>query len=392
MRLSKRVSLISPSPTLGISARARELRTAGRDVIDLGVGEPDFDTPENIKEKARVAIARGFTKYTPASGIRELKQAICEKLKRENDLSYSVEEVAVSCGAKHSIFNVLFALLEENDEVLIPSPYWVSYPEMVKLSGGVPVILPTEERTGFRVTPEQLEEAITPRTKVFILNSPCNPTGAVYLKSELEKLAEVLVRKGVYCLSDEVYEKFVYGVKHVSIASFPGMKEFTVVVNGVSKTYAMTGWRIGYAAGPKDLIAAVSRIQDHTTSNPASISQHAALEALTGPQTSILQMVEEFRRRRDLVLKRLEEMGLRCPRPDGAFYIFPRISQFFTGEVGNSTTFCQLLLEREGVAAVPGVAFGSDDHLRISYAASVESLEKGMERLRRFLGDLKPDY
>ncbi len=386
MRLSKRVSLISPSPTLGISAKAAELRRKGVDVVDLGAGQPDFDTPENIKLRAKEAIDRGFTKYTPTSGIKELKEAICQKLERENGLRYSPEEIVVSCGAKHSLFNIFLALLEEGEEVLVPSPYWVSYPEMIRLAGGRPVFLKTSEEEGFKVTAEQLRKAITPRTKAFILNSPSNPTGAVYSKQELEELAEVLRDKGVYCISDEVYEKFIYEGEHVSIASLQGMRELTVVVNAVSKTYSMTGWRIGYLAAPRELASAVSNIQDHTTSNPTSISQHASLEALTGPQESVKRMVETFRERRDFVVRRLNAMGIRCHPPPGAFYVFPRVSQFFGGEVRDSVTFCERLLEKEGVATVPGVAFGSDEHIRISYAASLESLEKGMDRLEKFLG------
>ena len=385
MRLSKRVSLISPSPTLGISAKAAELRKKGVDVVDLGAGQPDFDTPENIKLKAKAAIDRGFTKYTPTSGIKELKEAICQKLERENGLRYSPEEIVVSCGAKHSLFNILFALLDEGEEVLVPSPYWVSYPEMIRLAGGRPVFLETSEEGGLKVAAEQLRKAITPRTKAFILNSPSNPTGAVYLRQELEELAGVLRERQVYCISDEVYEKFVYEGEHVSIAGLQGMRELTVVVNAVSKTYSMTGWRIGYLAAPKELASAVSNIQDHTTSNPTSISQHAALEALTGPQESVRRMVETFRGRRDLVVRRLNAMGIRCHTPPGAFYVFPRVSQFFGGEVRDSVTFCGRLLERGGVATVPGAAFGSDEHIRISYAASLESLEKGMDRLEDFL-------
>jgi len=389
MRLSKRVSLISPSPTLGISAKAAELRKTGIKVVDLGAGQPDFDTPENIKLAAKNAIDRGFTKYTPTSGIQELKRAICEKLERENGLRYSPDEIVVSCGAKHTLFNILFALLEEGEEVIIPSPFWVSYPEMVRLAGGKPVFLKAEEDKGFKITAEQLREALTPKTKAFILNSPCNPTGAVYTKEELQEIAEVLRGKGVFCISDEVYEKFIYEGEHVSIASFPGMKELTVVVNAVSKTYSMTGWRIGYMAGPKELASAVSKIQDHTTSNPTSISQYAALEALRGPQESVERMVKAFRQRRDFVVERLNAMGIKCAKPGGAFYVFPRISNFFGGTVHDSVSFCEKLLEREGVAMVPGAAFGSDEHVRISYATSMEDLEEGMNRLERFLSFLE---
>jgi aspartate aminotransferase len=385
MRLSKRVSLISPSPTLGISARAAELKKAGVKVVDLGAGQPDFDTPENIKTAAKRAIDNGFTKYTPTSGIAELKQAICRKLERENGIKYSPEEIVVSCGAKHTLFNVLFALLEEGDEVLIPSPYWVSYPEMVKLAGGKPVFLQTNEDNGFKISAEQLQSSLTSKTKVLILNSPCNPTGAVYTREELREIAKVLVENQIYCISDEVYEKFIYEGEHTSIATFAGMRELTVVVNAVSKTYSMTGWRIGYMAGPKELASAVSKIQDHTTSNPTSISQYAALEALTGPQESVEKMVRVFKERRDFVVQRLNAMGVRCSPPPGAFYVFPRISQFYGGPVHDSVSFCEKLLEKEGVAVVPGSAFGSDEHIRISYATSMEALKEGMDGLERFL-------
>ena len=388
MRLAKRVSLISPSPTLGISAKAAELRKAGVKVVDLGAGQPDFDTPENIKTAAKKAIDSGFTKYTATPGIVELRRAICEKLEKENGLKYSPDEIVVSCGAKHTLFNVLFALLEEGEEVIVPSPYWVSYPEMIRLAGGKPVFLKTSEENGFKITTEQLRKAITPKTKAFILNSPCNPTGAVYKREELKEITEVLLENQIYCISDEVYEKFIYEGEHVSIATFPGMRELTVVVNAVSKTYSMTGWRIGYMAGPKELASAVSKIQDHTTSNPSSISQYAALEALTGPQDSVKRMITAFKERRDFVVRRLNDMGIPCSSPPGAFYVFPRISMFFGEKVRDSVNFCEELLEKEGVAAVPGAAFGSDEHIRISYATSMEALREGMDRLERFLSFL----
>jgi len=388
LRLAKRVSLISPSPTLGISAKAAELRKAGVKVVDLGAGQPDFDTPENIKTAAKKAIDSGFTKYTATPGIVELRRAICEKLEKENGLKYSPDEIVVSCGAKHTLFNVLFALLEEGEEVIVPSPYWVSYPEMIRLAGGKPVFLKTSEENGFKITTEQLRKAITPKTKAFILNSPCNPTGAVYKREELKEITEVLLENQIYCISDEVYEKFIYEGEHVSIATFPGMRELTVVVNAVSKTYSMTGWRIGYMAGPKELASAVSKIQDHTTSNPSSISQYAALEALTGPQDSVKRMITAFKERRDFVVRRLNDMGIPCSSPPGAFYVFPRISMFFGEKVRDSVNFCEELLEKEGVAAVPGAAFGSDEHIRISYATSMEALREGMDRLERFLSFL----
>jgi aspartate aminotransferase len=394
MKLSKRTSSISPSPTLGITAKAKKMQAEGIDVVGFGAGEPDFDTPLNVKEAAKRAIDAGFTKYTPTSGIPELKAAICEKLKKDNGLDYEPGEVLVSCGAKHSIFNAILALCEEGDEVILPAPYWVSYPEMVKLAGAKPVVLRTTHQSGLKVTPEQLRKAITPKTKLFILNSPSNPTGMVYSKEELRALGKVLAEAGVCCISDEIYEKIIYdGKEHTSIASLsPEMKKLTVVVNGVSKPYSMTGWRIGYAAGPKEVIQAMSNLQDHSTSNPTSISQKAALEALKGPQDSVRKMVKAFAERRDCIVKRLNSIeGINCLTPEGAFYAFPNVSQLFGRKYGkhvikDSFSLAELLLAEAKVAVVPGAVFGDDHYLRLSYATPMKDIERGMDRIEEFVG------
>ena len=391
--LSKRAISIGPSPTLGITAKAKKMQAEGIDVIGFGAGEPDFDTPKNIKKAAKKAIDAGFTKYTPTSGIPELKAAICDKLKRDNGLDYGPGEILVSCGAKHAIFNAALVLCDDGDEVILPSPYWVSYPEIVKLAGGKLVVVKTTQKNNFKITPEQLRRAITQKTKLFILNSPSNPTGMIYSKEELQAISEILVESGVYCISDEIYEKLIYdGKEHVSIASLgQGIKKLTIVVNGVSKTYSMTGWRIGYAAGPKEIIEAMSNIQDQSTSNPPSISQKAALEALRGSQESVKKMVEEFAERRNVMVKRLNSMkGIRCFTPDGAFYVFPDVSQLLGKKYGekiikDSFSLTELLLTEARVAVVPGAVFGDDRHMRISYAASREDIEKGMDRIEEFV-------
>jgi len=395
--LSKKVRSISPSPTLGITAKAKKMQAEGIDIIGFGAGEPDFDTPENIKAAAKKAIDSGFTKYTPTSGIPELKKAICEKLKMDNFLDYVPEEILVSCGAKHSLFNAVLALCEEGDEVILPAPYWVSYPEMVKLVGAKAVVVKTTQKTGFKITAEQLRKAITPKTKLFILNSPSNPTGMAYTEEELHSLVEVLVGKNICCLSDEIYEKIIYdGRWHVSIASLSQeMKELTIVVNGVSKSYSMTGWRIGYAAGPKEAIQAMSNIQDHSTSNPTSISQKAALEALRGPQEKVGEMVKAFAERRDYIVRKLNSIkGIECLAPEGAFYVFPGVSRLFGKRCGNNTikdsfSLTELLLEHARVAVVPGAVFGSDENLRLSYATSMEDIGEGMDRIEEFVEKLR---
>ena len=393
MRLSKRVSSIGPSPTLGITAKAKKMRAEGIDVIGFGAGEPDFDTPVNIKEAAKKAIDAGFTKYTPPSGIPELKVAICEKLKRDNDLDYEPEEILVSCGAKHAIFNAVLALCDDDDEVILLSPYWVSYPEMIKLARANPVVIKTTQQNNFKITPERLRDAITPKTKLIILNSPSNPTGIVYTKKELQLLSEILVEAEICCISDEIYEKIIYdGKEHVSIASLSSeMKKLTIVVNGVSKPYSMTGWRIGYAAGPREIIKAMSNLQAHSTSNPTSISQKAALEALKGQQKDMEEMVRAFAERRNYIVGRLNSIErIRCLMPEGAFYVFPDVSQLlgkkYNGQtIKDSFLLTELLLTEARVAVVPGAVFGDDNHLRLSYATSMENIAEGMDRIGEFI-------
>lgn len=390
MILSKRVSPIAPSITLAITAKAKQMQREGIDVISFGAGEPDFDTPESIKEAGIMAIKSGFTKYTADSGIPELKKAVCEKLKRDNNLSYEPAEILISCGAKHSLFNAIFALCDEGEEVIIPAPYWVSYEEQVKMAGASSIIVNTSEENDFKLTQELLKEAVTPRTKAIILNSPCNPTGTVYGKEELEALANLAVENGIYIISDEIYEYLIYdGIKHFSLANLSQkVKEITITINGVSKAYAMTGWRIGYAAGPKEIIQAMSNVQSHSTSNPTSISQKAALAALTGSQEDILEMVAEFDKRRKLMVKRLNEIkGFRCKTPQGAFYAFPNVSAIyrasFNGKsINNSFALTEFLLDEARVAVVPGDAFGAPNYIRLSYATSLTNIEKGLERIQ----------
>lgn len=328
MSISERVSQISPSPTLSITAKAKKMQAEGINVIGFGAGEPDFDTPLNIKEAAKKAIDKGFTKYTPTAGIKELKEAICAKFKMDNNLEYTSEEIIVSCGAKHSIFNAIITLCDEDDEVILPSPYWVSCPEMIKVTGAKAVIVNTTQENNFKIRPEQLEEAITHKTKLFILNSPSNPTGMVYSEDELRELSKIIVKAGIYCISDEIYEKILYDGRHISIALFGDeIKKRTIVINGVSKSYSMTGWRIGYCAGPKEIIQAISNLQDHSTSNPTSIAQAASVEALTGSQDDLSKMVKEFQKRCDYMVERVNSIpGLRTIKPQGAFYCWVDIS------------------------------------------------------------------
>lgn len=392
MLISRRVKAIEPSQTMAIDAKAKQMKRVGVNLVDFGAGEPDFDTPQHIRRAAIEAIEGGFTKYTPATGIIELKEAICEKFKRDNGLEYTPSDIVVSCGAKHAILNAILALVEEGDEVIIPAPYWVSYPQQVKLAGGEPVIVNTDVESGFKLTVDRLRSAITPRTKLLILNSPSNPTGAVYSPEELEGLAGAVLETGIYVISDEVYERMVYdGLSHRSIAFLSDeLKQRTVVVNGVSKSYSMTGWRIGYAAGPPEVMAAVSKIQSHQTSNPTSMSQVASLEALSGPQDCVDEMVKEFDRRRRYVVERLNRIeGVVCLKPQGAFYIFPDLSAYYGSKrVMGSISLSEYLLEEVEVAVVPGIAFGADAHIRISYATSMEEIEKGMDRIGEGLGRL----
>ncbi|WP_207481527.1 pyridoxal phosphate-dependent aminotransferase [Arenibaculum pallidiluteum] len=397
--LAQRLSRIKPSPTIAVTQKARELKAAGRDVIGLGAGEPDFDTPENIADAAIRAIRGGDTRYTNVDGTPALKQAICAKFKRENGLEYRPEQVTVGTGGKQVLYNALMATLNPGDEVIIPAPYWVSYPDMVELAEGTPVIVPCPEARNFKLQPADLEKAITPKTKWVILNSPSNPTGAAYSRAEMKAITDVLVRHPhVWVMTDDMYEHLVYdGFEFVTPAQVePSLYERTLTVNGVSKAYAMTGWRIGYAAGPVALIKAMGVIQSQSTSNPSSVSQAAAVEALNGPQDFIPARAESFRQRRDLVVSMLNQAkGITCHRPEGAFYVYPSCA----GTIGKATKsgrrietdndFVEALLEEEGVAVVQGTAFGLAPFFRISYATSTEELEEACHRIQRFCASLR---
>ncbi len=392
IELSPRVQNLKPSPTLALTARAKALRDAGQDIIGLGAGEPDFDTPEHIKAAAIAAIQAGQTKYTPVDGTPELKAAVQEKFRSENDLDYGLDQILVSCGGKHSFYNLCQALLGPGDEVVVPAPYWVSYPPMVELAGARPVIVPATQDDDFKITPERLEAALTPATRLFVLNSPSNPTGAVYSEDELRALGAVLARyPRVVIASDDIYEHILWGQPRFrNIANVcPELKDRTVVLNGVSKAYSMTGWRIGYAAGPKALIQAMKNIQSQSTSNPASISQAAATAALTGDQGFIDEMKAVFKARHDAVLKGLNALpGVRCRPADGAFYLFPDCSGAIKRlGLPDDLALGEFLLERAGVALVPGSAFGAPGHLRLSFATGMEQLEAALERLRQVLPD-----
>ncbi len=381
--ISQRAASLSPSLTLAIDAKAKQMKAEGQDVVGFGAGEPDFDTPQHIKEAAIKALNEGFTKYTPSSGIPELRQAIADKFKRENGLSYKPSQIIVSCGGKHSCFNVVTATCQEGDEVIIPSPYWLSYPEMVKLAGAKPVIVPTTDQTEFKMTPAQLRSAITPRTRLFILNSPSNPTGTVYTPEEIKALGDICVEKGVLIMSDEIYEHLLYdGAQHKSVASFsPAHQEHTIVVHGFAKAWSMTGWRLGFLAAPEPIAQAIDAVQSHSTSNPTSFAQKGAVAALKGPQDHLKGWLAEYHRRRTYAWKKLNSIpGISCVNSKGAFYLFPNISKLGL----KSTDFCARLLEMEKVAAVPGIAFGADDYLRISYATGMANIEKGLDRLERF--------
>ncbi len=394
--ISQRAKNIKPSPTLAVDSKAKEMKAKGLDVVNFGVGEPDFDTPPHIKEAAMKAIKEGFTKYTPVGGIDELKEAIIEKFERDNALKYSKENIIVSCGAKHSLYNIAQAIFNPGDEVIIPSPYWVSYPDQVILNDAVPVFVETYEEDNFTLRPEILKQKITPRTKALILNSPSNPTGFIYDKKTLQEIAEIALKNNIYIISDEIYEKLIYeGHQHISIASLDEeIKNKTIVVNGVSKSYAMTGWRIGYAAGPVEIIKAMTKIQSQSTSNPTSIAQKAAVAALRGPQDCVEQMRTEFEKRRNYLVEQLNKIkGFSCKMPQGAFYAFPNIKEIFkkkagTHELNTSMDLSIYLLEKAQVALVPGSAFGAEEYLRISYATSLENLKKGIERIKKALEEI----
>jgi aspartate aminotransferase len=389
-QLAERTKLIKPSVTLAIAAKAGKLRAEGVDVVNFSAGEPDFDTPEHIKAAAVDALRKGMTKYTDVRGIEPLREAITESYRRAHDLVYRKEDVLVSCGAKHSLYNILQAVVNPGDEVVIPTPYWVSYADMALLAGGVPKLIRSDESSGFRISSEQLAAALTPRARVFILNSPCNPTGTSYSKDELLALANVLEMHECLVLADDIYEKITYdGFRvHNVLTLRPALRDRTIIVNGVSKSYAMTGWRIGYALGPSDVIAGASKIQSQSTSNPTSIAQAAALEAIRGPQDTVAVMVREFQRRRDVIVERLNAIdGITCRKPEGAFYVFPNIARLLnkTGGGKKLRSPCDLadyLLEEAKVAVVPGEDFGSNEHIRFSYATSLEDIEKGCARIR----------
>jgi len=395
--ITERTKKVKPSPTLAVDSRAKELRAKGMDVVNFGVGEPDFDTPEHIKEAAIKAIRDGFTKYTPVGGIDELKEAIIEKLERDNGLHYSKENIIVSCGAKHSLYNIAQVLFGPEDEVIIPAPYWVSYPDQVLLNDAKPVIVDTREEDDFMLRAEALKEKITPRTKAVILNSPSNPTGFIYTEKMLKETAEIALKNNFYIISDEIYEKLIYdGERHISIASLSEeIKNKTIVVNGLSKSYAMTGWRIGYAAGPADIIKAMTKVQSQSTSNPTSIAQKAAVAALRGPQDCVEQMRQEFEKRRNYLIRELNSIsGISCKMPKGAFYAFPTVKDLFgkkadNVQINSSMDLSIYLLEKAMVALVPGSAFGAEGYVRVSYATSMENLSKGIERIRNALEELR---
>jgi len=384
MKFAKRVAQLEPSVTLAITAKAKEMQKSGIDVISFGAGEPDFDTPANIKEAAIRAIEGGFTKYTPASGTPELKKAICEKLKKDNALEYTPGEIVVSCGAKHALYNIFQVLCEAGDEVIIISPYWVSYPEMVRLAGATPKFVKASEENGFVPDPALIEKSITKKTKAIIINSPSNPTGAVIDEGRLRKIAGIAAKAKIFVISDEIYEKLIYGAdRHISIGALgEAIRRYTLTVNGVSKTYSMTGWRVGYVAGPAEITKKISALQSQSTSNPASISQAAALEALTGDQGELLEMKKEFAIRCDYMVDRINSFKkISCVKPKGAFYAFCNIKR--TGY--DSMTLSKRLLSEAHVACVPGIAFGSDSHVRLSFATSMENIKTGLDRIEKWL-------
>ncbi|HEY7307399.1 MAG TPA: pyridoxal phosphate-dependent aminotransferase [Bryobacteraceae bacterium] len=389
--IADRISTISVSSTMKVSADAERLRRDGADVVDFGAGEPDFPTPENIKQAAVAAIGANFTKYTNAGGTQELREAICERHRMDFGTNYAVSECMVTVGGKHAIFNLIQALVNPGDEVIIPVPYWVTYKDVVNYAGGVCVFVNTDEHTGFEVTAGMIERQITPRTKLVIVNSPCNPSGAVLSKEEFRAIFELTSKRDIFLLTDECYCHFLYEDKPFSIAAIPSAKETVVVAGSLSKTYAMTGWRIGFALAPAPIINAMIKLQSHSTSNPTSIAQKAAVEAMRGPQDSVPGMLAEYRRRRDFVVKRLRRIpGVSIITPKGAFYAYPNISiAFGSGQVKNSLDFASELLAKVHVAVVPGEAFGTTDHVRISYATSMAELERGLDRLHKFIDGLR---
>lgn len=395
MSITRRIASISPSLTLAITAKAKAMKAEGKSVIGFGAGEPDFNTPQHIIDAAKSALDNGCTKYTPSSGLLELRKKIALKFKQDNNLDYDPSQIIVSSGAKHSIYNAMFALLEEGDEVIIPAPYWLTYPELVKVCGGVSVIVEGHKDNHFKVSPEDIERAITPKTKMLIFNSPSNPTGAVYTEEEIRAIARVVEKAGIFVLSDEIYSKLIYdGVKHFSIASVSEkLKEKTIIINGVSKTYAMTGWRIGWLAAPKDIAKAIDSFQSHATSNPSSISQYAAIAALDGSEDELNAMRDVFNDRRKFMIERIRGIeGLDLIEPDGAFYIMLVVKNLFGKRFGGrkicgSLDVADMLLEK-GVAVVPGIAFGDDECVRLSYAISKEDIAEGLNRIESFVKEV----
>lgn len=396
--IAKRLSAVKPSPTLAVTTKAKELKAQGVDVVDLGIGEPDFPTPKHICDAAKAALDRGETKYVPVAGTPAFRQAICDKLKRENGLDYTPDQITVNCGGKGTLYNLIIATVDEGDEVVIPAPYWVSYPDMVRLAGGTPVFVTGREENGFKITPADLEKAITPKTKWFVLNSPSNPSGAAYSREELRALADVLARhENVWILSDEIYEHIVYdGFKSYSIAAVaPELKDRTMTVNGLSKSFSMTGWRVGYAAGPVEVIKAMNKVQSQSTSHAVSFCQAAGVVALNSPMDFLAERNATFKARRDMVVAKLNAVkGMSCRTPEGAFYLYPSVAGCIGKKtpdgkvIENDTDFASALLEAEGVAVVPGVAFGLSPYFRLSYATSTEALEKACERIKRFCESL----
>ncbi|CCI12943.1 Aspartate aminotransferase [Microcystis aeruginosa PCC 9806] len=387
MKLASRVNQVTPSLTLAIDSLAKEMKKNGEDVCSFSAGEPDFDTPTHIKAAAKKALDEGKTRYGPAAGEPGLRKAIAEKLLRDNQLAYNADNVIVTNGGKQSLYNLIMALIEAGDEVIIPAPYWLSYPEMVTLAGGTSVIVNTSLENHYKITPEQLEAAITPKTKLFVLNSPSNPTGIVYTPEEIAALAKIVVEKDILVVSDEIYEKILYdGAIHRSIASFgPEIFQRSIISNGFAKAFSMTGWRVGYIAGPVEIVKAMTKIQGHSTSNVCTFAQYGAIAALESPQDCIEEMVKAFSERRQYILERVRAIPeLNCPTPNGAFYVFIDISQ--TGL--KSRDFCQKLLETQKVAAIPGIAFGADDCIRLSYATDLKTIEKGFDRIDKFIGSL----
>ncbi len=396
MEATERVKNIAPSLTLEITAKAKKMKAEGISVIGFGAGEPDFNTPDYINDAAKKAIDIGFTKYTAASGMPELKRAVCEKFRKDNHLEYTEDQIVISSGAKSSLFHAIEAIVQEGDEVLLPSPYWLTYPELVALAGGKTVYVPASKENGYKVTVNDLQKALTPKTKALIFNSPNNPTGAVYSEEEVRKIAAFVEETGIYVIADEIYEKLVYGgAKHYSIAQYSEkVKEQTIVINGVSKTYSMTGWRIGYLAAPKNIAKAIGSMQSHTASNPCSIAQYATVAALSGGEDFIEKMIKTFDERRRYMYDRLSHMkGVDCAKPEGAFYVFADVSALygksFDGEkIEGSLQFASAALKK-GVALIPGIAFGDDKSIRLSYAISMEDIKEGLNRLEQFISELK---